>query len=122
MSEQENLQAAKDGYAAFQSGNVDGALANLADDIEWIVPGESAVSGTYRGKEEVAGYWSKLADKGLEISTEHWFADGDKVVCLDHLKIDGQEADGADVMTFRDGKIVKFQSAMDTAMLQRIFG
>jgi ketosteroid isomerase-like protein len=122
VSTDQNLELAKSGYEAFQRGDIDGALAPLADDIEWIVPGQSSVSGTYRGKQEVADYWAKLAEKGLELSTQYWFADDDKVVCLDHLKVDGQESDSADVLTFRDGKVVKFQSAMDTAMLERIFG
>jgi ketosteroid isomerase-like protein len=122
VSTDQNLELAKSGYEAFQRGDLEGALAPLADDIEWVVPGRSSVSGTYRGKQEVADYWAKLAEKGLELSTEYWFADDNKVVCLDHFKLDGEESDGADVLTFREGKVVKFQSAMDTAMLERIFG
>jgi ketosteroid isomerase-like protein len=122
VSEDQNIELAKSGYEAFARGDLEGAMAPLADDIEWIVPGKSSVSGTYRGKEEVGGYWAKLAEKGFKVEAQFWFADGEKVVCLDHVSADGEEADGADVLTFRDGKVAKFQSALDTAMLERIFG
>jgi ketosteroid isomerase-like protein len=122
MAEDQMVDTAKAGYEAFQRGDVEGALAPLADDIEWIVPGQSSISGTYRGKEEVAGYWAKLGEKGFEVSPQYWFSNDDKVVCLSHVKADGEEADSADVLTFRDDKVVKFQSAFDTAMLERIFG
>jgi hypothetical protein len=36
--------------------------------------------------------------------------------------MDGGEADAADVATYRDGKVVKFQSAGDTALFERVFG
>lgn len=34
----------------------------------------------------------------------------------------GESSDAADVITFRDGKVVKFQSAGDTAMQERVWG
>jgi ketosteroid isomerase-like protein len=35
---------------------------------------------------------------------------------------DGQSADQADVLTFRGGKVAKFQSAGDTALQESIWG
>jgi ketosteroid isomerase-like protein len=123
VGSQENLDAAKRGYAAFIEGDTDGALDPLSDEIQWIVPGESAVSGTYNGKQDVRGYWDKLAEKNVQVEAQYWFADGDKVVVLTHVTFDGEETDSADVLTFGDdGKVVKFQSAMDTVKLERAFG
>ncbi len=122
MAGEENLESAKKAYAAFSAGDAAGAMENIADDIEWIVPGNSAVSGTLRGKQQVGEYWGKLAEKSFAISPQYWFSDEERVVVLTHIAIEGGEADAADVLTFRDGKVVKFQSAADTALLERVFG
>src|SRR5205807_1000219 len=95
---------------------------NIADDIEWITPGNSTVSGTVHGKEEVGRLWQQLAEKGFSTSPQYWFSDDERVVVLTHISVEGGEADSADVLTYRDGKLVKFQSAGDTALLERIFG
>jgi ketosteroid isomerase-like protein len=121
MAGEENLEKARQGYAAFASGDAAGAMVNLAEDIEWIVPGDSAISGTLRGKQEVGEYWGKLAEKGFRVTPQYWFADDERVVVLTHVALEGGEADFADVLTFREGKVAKFQSAGDTALLERIF-
>jgi ketosteroid isomerase-like protein len=122
MSGQENIEKTKAAYAAFAAGDVDTASADLDDQIEWIVAGNSAISGTYRGKEEVLGFWMRLAGKGFSTRPEHFLADDERVVVLTNITVDGESADQADVLTFRDGKVVKFQSAGDTAMQERVWG
>ena len=122
MSAEQNLATAKAAYAAFSSGDAAGAMADMADDIEWIVPGSSAISGTYHGKEEVGGFWAQIATKGFQTTPEYWFADGDRVVVLTHTQTAGEESDSVDVLTFADGKLVRFQSATDTELQTRIFG
>ena len=122
MAGEENLQKAKKAYQAFIDGDAEGAMTDLADDIEWIQPGNSAISGTYRGKQEVGELWGKFLEKGLKVSPQYWFSDEERVVVLAQNQLDGRQADEADVLTFRDGKVVKFQSASDTALLEEIFG
>ncbi len=122
MAGEQNVETAKQGYAAFSAGDVEAALENIADDIEWIVPGNSAVSGSYKGKQEVLGFWGKLAEKSFSVEPQYWFSDDQRVVALVHQTIGGEDADAADVLTYRDGKLVKFQSAGDTALMERIFG
>jgi ketosteroid isomerase-like protein len=112
MSAEENLANTKKAYAAFASGDVEGAAANLADDIEWIVPGNSTISGSYRGKSEVIGFWMNLPEKGFTTTPEHFLADDDRVVVLTSTS----------GLTFRDGKVVKFQIASDTALQEKIWG
>lgn len=53
---------------------------------------------------------------------EYFLADDERVVALTHTTTDGQPSDAADVSTIRNGKLVKFQTAMDTALLERVFG
>jgi ketosteroid isomerase-like protein len=122
MTAQENIERTKAAYAAFDAQDIEGASGNLDDGIEWIVPGGSTISGTYRGKDEVVGFWIKLAEKGFKTEPQRFVADDDVVVVLTTITAGGQSADQADVLTFRDGKVVKFQSAGDTAMQERIWG
>ena len=122
MSTEENIQNTKDAYAAFANADIDAASANLDEQVEWIVPGNSTVSGTYRGKDEVIAFWIKLAEKGFTTTPQHFLGDGDLVVVLTSVTADGETSDQADVLTFRDGKVVRFQSAGDTALQERIWG
>ena len=45
MAGEQNVETAKKAYAAFSGGDAAGAMSNMADDIEWVTPGNSAVSG-----------------------------------------------------------------------------
>ncbi|MBV9472049.1 MAG: nuclear transport factor 2 family protein [Solirubrobacterales bacterium] len=122
MAGEENIESAKRGYAAFSSGDAEGAMAEISDEIEWITPGNSAVSGIRRGKEQVGELWGMLAEKGFSTSPQYWLSDDERVVVLTHITAQGEEADTVDVLTYRDGKLVKFQTATDTAMLERLYG
>jgi uncharacterized protein len=122
MAGEQNLERTKQAYAAFAAGDIERASADLADDIEWIVPGNSKISGTYRGKDEVIGFWMSLAEKSFTTSPEHFYADDDRVVVLTSTTADGHTSDSVDVLTFRDGLVVKFQIAADTAMQEHIWG
>ena len=45
MSEQDNKELVKKGYAAFSSGDLETIMSLFDDDVEWVQPGQSAVSG-----------------------------------------------------------------------------
>jgi uncharacterized protein len=122
MAGEQNIETAKRGYAAFSAGDAAGAMEALSDDIEWITPGNSAISGTIRGKEAVGALWARFAEKSFTTTPQFWFSDEERVVVLTHITVEDGESDGADVLTFRDGKVVKFQSASDTALLERVYG
>jgi ketosteroid isomerase-like protein len=124
MGAEENLAAARRGYAAFIAGDAAAAMAEMVDDVEWITPGNSAVSGTVRGKQALGELWAAFVAKGYGVRPQYWFADGDRVVVLVEHSYSGEpDSDAADVLTFNaDGKLVRFQSAGDTALLERIFG
>jgi ketosteroid isomerase-like protein len=122
MAGEQNVESAKRAYAAFSAGDAAGAMENIADDIEWITPGNSALSGTYRGKQEVGQFWARLAEKAFSTNPQYWLSDEERVVVLTQVSVAGETADQVDVLTFRDGKVVKFQGAGDTAMMERIYG
>jgi ketosteroid isomerase-like protein len=114
-----NLETARAGYAAFSRGDLDGALALLADDVEWIVPGTSAVSGVFSGKGDVLELWQRLGQRDWRPNPEYWFAEGEQVCALCHVTFADGEMDTADLLTFDRGLVVKFQTAADTELLAR---
>ena len=122
MSTSENVETAKKGYAAFAAGDLETVLGMMDDSVEWVIPGNSTLGGTYRGKAELTGMFAKLAEKSLTTTPSRFLADGDVVVVLTQITAGEESAPQADVMTIRDGKIVKAHSLGDTAMQERIWG
>ena len=50
MSTEKNIQTVKDFFAAIGRGDREALLALVAEDIEWIIPGEDwPLAGTHRG-------------------------------------------------------------------------
>jgi ketosteroid isomerase-like protein len=122
MSAADNKQAAIAGYTAFSKGDVEAAMADLSEDIEWVVGGRNSVSGTYRGKHEVLGFWAKLAEQGFEVEPTEFVADGDKVVVLVGNTVAGETTRSADVLDFDgDGKLVRFETFGDWEVFDRVF-
>jgi ketosteroid isomerase-like protein len=122
MSAEANIQTAKKAYAAFSAGDAATAMANMSDDIEWIVSGESAVGGTYRGKAKVGEFWAVIAEKSFRTSPQRFLGDDDIVVVLTQISVNGESAEQAGVLTYRDGKVVQFRSMNDTALQERVYG
>jgi uncharacterized protein len=122
VSEQENKELIKKGYAAFSSGDVETVMDLFDDDIVWVQPGKSVISGTYRGKAEVMELLGEFAEKRLTVKVNGLVAEGDTVVALTEVFVGGETGQNADVFTVRDGKTVRAQVHGDTAMLERVFG
>ena len=123
MSEQEqNIELIKKGYKAFNAGDGDTVMSLFDDNIEWIQPGDSAISGTYRGKQEVAGLFAKMGEKQTSVTADRFVADGDLVVVLGQSTIAGETTDQAQAITVRNGKAVHVQTYADTVTQERIFG
>jgi ketosteroid isomerase-like protein len=122
MAGEQNVENAKRAYAAFSQGDAETAMANMADDVEWITPGNSTISGTLRGKQAVGELWASLAEKGFKTSPQYWYSDDERVVVLTQITVAGEQADSVDVLTYRDGKLTKFQTAGDMGLLEHVFG
>jgi uncharacterized protein len=123
MSEQEqNIELIKKGYEAFNAGDGDTVMSVFDDDIEWIQPGESAISGTYRGKQELAELLAKMGEKQTSVAPDRFIADGDIVVVLGASTVDGETTAQAQAITLRNGKAVRVLGYADTASQERIFG
>ncbi|HEX9175549.1 MAG TPA: nuclear transport factor 2 family protein [Mycobacterium sp.] len=121
MSEQ-NIETVKRGYEAFSAGDVETVMSLFDDNIEWVQPGESAISGIYRGKAEFGEYLRQLAEKALAVRALRFMAEGDTVVAFTEVTVGSEMGEDADVYKVRDGKIVHAQIYTDTAMMERVFG
>ena len=122
MSTNQNVETCKKGYAAFAAGDLETVMSYYDDDVELVVPGNSTVSGTYRGKAEFLEALGKIAEKSYTTTPSRFLADDDVVVVLQEDTFGGESAPAVQVVTFRDGKIVKEQNFGDTAMAERVYG
>ena len=122
MSAQENKQAAQDAYAAFGSGDAEGAMRNIDESIEWKVRGDNALTGTYKDKRAVGQLWTEFMTKDFRSSPHDFVAEGDKVVVLTTVELEGETIESADVLTYNgDSKLVAFETLGDATVANRVF-
>jgi ketosteroid isomerase-like protein len=123
MSEQEqNIEIVKKGYQAFSTGDLETVMSLYDDNIEWVQPGESAISGTYHGKGELGEFLGRLGEKTTTVKALRFIADGDTVVVFSEATIGGETSQDVEVFTLRDGKAVRAQTFGDTALMERVYG
>jgi ketosteroid isomerase-like protein len=125
MSEQENTKIVQEAYAAFLKGDIQGVLALVTDDVEWVIPGPVGMlptAGTYRGKDGVVKFFSIL-DESEQIEVfepKEFIAQGDKVVATVNFRSRPKatnipvEDELVHIFTLRDGKIARFREYFDT--------
>jgi uncharacterized protein len=85
MSIEENVQVVKDFFAAMGSGDKQALLALVAEDIEWIIPGEDwPLAGTHRGHAGLAATLRKASEE-VEMTypkPPEFVAQGDRVLAI----------------------------------------
>jgi uncharacterized protein len=122
MSAEQNKATAEAAYRAFSEGDAAGAMENMDDSVTWVVRGDSSLTGTYSGKEEIRELWAKLGEKGVRTEPHDFIADGDKVVVLTTASLDGESTEAADVLTYNgEGKLIGFEQIGDPAIGNRVF-
>ena len=120
--EQDNKALVTRGYEAFAQGDIDAVMALFDDNIEWVQPGNSTVSGTYHGKGELGQYLARLGEKATTAKLVRLVAEGDTVVALTEVAAGGESGHDADVFTIRNGKTVRVEIHGDTALMERLYG
>jgi uncharacterized protein len=128
MSTQENVQIVKDFFAAMGGSDRQALLALVAEDIEWIIPGEDwPLAGTHRGHAGLTALLQK-ASESLETSfpePPEFVAQGDRVlvvgVATGKIKATNKpfKDDWVFDITVRDGKVTNIQEYIDTQALAR---
>jgi ketosteroid isomerase-like protein len=122
MGAQENKQMTQAAYAAFSGGDAEGAMRNMDDSIEWTTRGDNSLTGTRKGKQAVGELWGKLAGTGFRTTPHDFIAEGNKVVVLTTVQLDGDTAENADVLTYNGaGKLVEFDTLGDPKAANRVF-
>ena len=120
--EQQNVELVKKGYDAFATGDVEQLMSLLDDNVEWVQPGESTISGTYHGKGELGGLLARMSEKSTTATPTRFVADGDTVIVIGDVTVDGETSQGVSLYTIRDGKTAHVRVYGDTAMLERHYG
>lgn len=125
MSEKENVELAKQGYAAFGSGDIEKLVSLLAEDIEWTMPSIEGApfGGTFRGRNQVAEFFGSLsaAEDIQEFTQVDYIAQNDKVVVTGRSKAvvraTGRmfELEYVHLFTISGGKVQRFVEYFDTA-------
>jgi ketosteroid isomerase-like protein len=127
MSIERNIQTVKDFFTAIGRGDREALLALVAEDIEWIIPGEEwPLAGTHRGHAGLADLL-KTASKSIETSTEprEFVAHGDRVLVVGFargkIKATNKtfEDDWIFAITVRDGRLTNIREYVDTQALAR---
>ncbi|MCW2767494.1 MAG: hypothetical protein JWO11_3453 [Nocardioides sp.] len=117
-----NKQAAIDGYAAFDAMDAEGAMKNISETIEWVVSGDSSLTGTYNGKDEVGGLWLQLLEKGFRTTPKEFIAEGDKVAVICDISLGGEQAGSVNVLSYDgDGRLIRFETYGGEELLDRTF-
>jgi ketosteroid isomerase-like protein len=121
-----NVAIAQKAYADFSRGEVPAVVELMDDSVEWITPGDDALSGTRNGKSGVAEFFALVAQTWHFDSFEpkQFIPFGDQVIVVGSYTsrsvVTGRVAscDWVMIWTFRDGKITRFQEFTDTAILK----
>jgi uncharacterized protein len=131
MSIEENIQIVKEFFAAIGSGDKQGLLALVAEDIEWIIPGEDwPLAGTHRGHAELTKVLQKASDEVEMTYPERpeFVAQGDRVlvvgVAMGQIKATNRtfKDDWVFAITVRNGKLTNIREYIDTQALARASG
>lgn len=122
MGAQDNKQSAQEAYAAFSRGDAERAMRDIDESIQWTVRGENPLTGTYAGKQAVGELWGKFLEHGLRTAPHDFVADGDKVVVLTTLELEGESDESVDVLTYNDeGRLIAFDTLGDQTIANRVF-
>lgn len=128
MTEQENVQIAQEGYAAFARGDIASVLSFYSDDGEFVSNGPAGVIpwvGTYKGPEQIGQFFAKLAAAYEHelFEVEEYIAQGDKIAVIVHnigtYKPTGKKIENrlVHVWTMKDGKIARFEVFDDNSLM-----
>jgi len=117
-----------EGYKQFAAGDLKNLLERFNDDAEMINPESDylPIGGSYRGKQEIAGYLMKQAEltQCTHIETKTMVQEGDTVVVTGEsswiARSTGIAYDNPFVHVFsmRDGKVGSLRAYYDTSKLE----
>lgn len=119
-----NVEAVKRLYRLFGERDIPGILGMLSPDVEWCEPPNpyNPCGGMHRGHEGFLA-WARIgreAEEILALDVHRLLADADSVAAVGFTRIRASrtgriyETDFVHLVTFRAGKITRFQEFFDT--------
>ncbi len=109
-----NEDLVRRGFAAFGTGDIAALRELLADDTVWHVGGRSPLTGDYKGKDEVFGFFAQLAERAggtFRVDVHDVVANDEHVVALvkGTAERDGKTLNdnGAQVFHVQGGKVTE---------------
>jgi ketosteroid isomerase-like protein len=123
MSADQNKELVTKTWRAFITGDVDTALANMSEEISWVIPGNlQGISGLKRGKQAIREFGSNVGrafPQGLNSDINKVHAAGDDTVIVE-LTNHGKAANGKDyrneycfIFEIESGKIRRVREYVD---------
>jgi ketosteroid isomerase-like protein len=113
MNEHPNATLIRKGYAAFNAGDLATLAGLFADDIVEHQPGNNLMTGDYKGRDAVFGFYGKLAQETsgtFQAELEQVLANDGRVVTVHHstARRGGKALDCRTSLIFelRDGRVV----------------
>jgi uncharacterized protein len=114
---QENVEIVRSIYEAANRRDWDAAWRNQAPDVEYTTPPRGPNAGTYRGREEIQGFWEEMltAFDAASAEPEEFFERGDQVavVVKRRMRPKGSSAEiesrTGSLWTIRDGMVVSMR-------------
>ncbi len=109
-----NEDLVRKGFAAFQSGDMATLNELFADDMVWHTPGRNRLSGDYRGKPAVMGFFQEtveLTGGTFKLEIHDVLANDTHGVALVHATAEREgrklDADSVQVFHIVDGKVTE---------------
>lgn len=131
MSAEENKMIVRKFYEASNRGDMDACFNLIADDIKWTNIGNTSLSGTFRGKEELSEkllgpLFGRLKD-GIETTVHRLIAEDDYVVAQISGAAETTEGHSYNntycwIIRVREGKFAEVIEFMDTELISSTFG
>jgi uncharacterized protein len=131
MSSEDNIKTIQGMYEAFGTGDVQGILDCLTDDVDWASETTSTKApwyGVKHGKAEVPSFFEAFGSTmEVEEFTPHTFgANDDSVFALVRCRAKSRATGKSSDMTlhhyfrFRDGKVSYYRGTEDTAQIEAV--
>ncbi len=131
-SDQRNITIAEAMYTTLIGGDMEGALALMADDVQWTYyggEGKIRFSGVYTGHEGIAQFFADYAAvaEPLGMQLDNFYSSGNTVFVtgIEKAKVVATgktyAAPWVHVIKIEDGKIVSYEEYIDSAIVAAAF-
>jgi ketosteroid isomerase-like protein len=117
MADHPNAVRLREGYAAFDRGDIAALNDLFSPDVVWHLPGNNQLAGTHRGRDAVFATFAKTAEVSggtFKVTLHDVIANDEHAVALTRATANHQgrtlDSNDADVYHMKDGKVTEMWS------------